>query len=130
MRICNILLLCVYTIANVGVYANTHYCGGVITHLGLFENADEQDQCECAAMKQTDCCDDVQVKANVKSESVISPVLQSNLVFKIIKVLYSNHSAFTQNLGTKSIQKIFIHKWRCALPNFSLLGTTTTILRF
>ena len=123
-------MLCVYTIANVGVYANSHYCGGILTHLGLFENADEQDQCECAAMKKTDCCDDVQVKANVKSESIITPVLQSNLVFKIVKVLYSNHSDFTQNVGTNSFRKIFTHKWRFALPNSSLFGTTTTILRF
>jgi hypothetical protein len=117
-------------IANVGVYANTHYCGGVLTHLGLFENADEQDQCECAAVKKTDCCDDVQVKANVKSESVITPVLQSNSVFKVVKVLCSNHFYFTQDLGTNLFQTKFTHKWRFALPNSSLLGTITTILRF
>lgn len=129
-RVIAILLLCIYMIANMGVYANTHYCGGVLTHLGLFENADEQDQCECAAMKKTDCCDDVQIKANVKSESIITPALQSNSVFNVIKAFYTNHSDYTQDLGTNSFQKIFTHKWRFALPNSSLMGTTTTILRF
>lgn len=117
-------------IANVGVYANTHYCGGVLTHLGLFENADEQDQCECAAMKKTDCCDDVQIKANVKSESVITPLLENNSTLKISKVFHSHHFSFTEDLKINFFPIIFTHKWRCALPNSSLIGTTTTILRF
>lgn len=117
-------------IANVGVYANTHYCGGVLTHLGLFENADEQDLCECAAMKKTDCCDDVQVKASVKSESVITSSVQTKIAHKVLKPFFAHFFAFNKVNGLGSFSRIFTHKWRFALPNSSLIGTSTTILRF
>lgn len=117
-------------IANVGVYANTHYCGGVLTHLGWFENADEQDQCECAAVKKTDCCDDIQIKSTVKTESVINSTFQIKTVVKILNPIFAHFSAFNQINSSDFFNRLFTHKWRFALPNSSLMGTTTTILRF
>ena len=89
-----ILLVLVHLISAMGVNAKVHFCGSNITQLNIL-GCEEHEDCECVAVKKTDCCSDVTVDAKVVTEATTVPSLKVNKHFQLATMVML--SAFTHH---------------------------------
>ena len=67
-RIACIVLLGIYTVFNMGLVVNTHYCSGKVSSVSIFSNG--MNACGICGKKQMakDCCKDTKTQLSMKDD--------------------------------------------------------------
>ncbi len=114
-----ILLISLYTLFNIGLVLNTHYCGGKIASVSLFSNKTNCGSCGKNKM-DTNCCHTTQTHLSIDDNQIKSPknANSSNVSFLFVTaLLYHSFEEFGHAVVNKNTDTLFlVDTWPSKTP--------------